>query len=430
MLAMRLVQKQIGFNRRNVLLVALVGLIAAGCVSCGMAGSTSSDGGIPPFSLYWSVAVADLNGDGLPDIVTTFTFFASATEQTGSVAVYLQNAAQPGAFLSPTKYPVGNHPVAIAIGDLNGDGKPDIVTVNTILNSNDTSSAVNVLMQDASHPGHFSPAANYPTGRAPVAVAIGDLNGDGKPDLVVSDDSGLSLLLQDPSTPGSFLPRTTIPAGGATSSVAVADLNGDRLLDLVATTGTSVVVLLQNSNQPANFSAPSTYAAGLQPIWVAVSDLNGDGMPDLAVANLGNGSDGTTASLSVLLGDPTAPGKFLAASDYQTGSDSSFVAIADLNGDGKPDIAVANSGGLAGVCPPTCSLSGSLSVLLQEPASSGQFLSATNYAAQDQVLGVATADVNGDGKTDLVIDNGGGVVIRLQDPTQPGSFLEAVPIGN
>jgi hypothetical protein len=198
----------------------------------------------------------------------------------------------------------------------------------------------------------------------------------------------------------------------------------------VATTGTNVVVLLQNSSQPATFAGPSVYQAGLQPIWVAVSDLNGDGKPDLAVANLGNGSDGTTASLSVLLADPTAPGKFLAASDYKTGSDSSFVVVADLNGDGKPDIAVANSGGLAGVCPPTCGLSGSLSVLLQDPASPGNFLSATNYAAQDQVLGVATADVNGDGKTDLVIDNGGGVVIRLQDPAHPGSFLDAVAIGN
>jgi hypothetical protein len=158
-------------------------------------------------------------------------------------------------------------------------------------------------------------------------------------------------------------------------------------------------------------------------------DLNVDSKPDLAVANLGNGSDGTTASLSVLLADPAAPGRFLAASDYKTGSDCSFV-VADLDGDGKLDIAVANNGGLAGACPPMCGLNGSLFVLLRDPASSEHFMNATNYAAQDQVLGVAAVDINGDGSTDLIIDNGGGVVIRLQDPARPGSFLDAVPIGN
>jgi hypothetical protein len=137
----------------------------------------------------------------------------------------------------------------------------------------------------------------------------------------------------------------------------------------------------------------------------------------------------STASLSVLLQDPAVTGSFLLATDYKTDLGSVLVVVADLNGDGKPDIAVANSGGLSGPCPPTCNLSGSVSVLLQDPAVPGHFAAATNYTSADQVLSVAFADINGDHKPDLVIANGGGVVIRLQDPSTPGVFLAPVAIG-
>ncbi len=409
---------------RAFLLVVLASAAAA-CLSCGAAGG-GGDGGIPPFSLYWSVAVADLNGDGLPDIATSFTFFKSATSQPGFVVVYLQDPSKPGTFLSPMTFRVGDHPVSLAIGDLNGDGQPDIAVANTILNSADPTSGVYVLLQDPLHPGQFLAATSYATGTAPSSVTIGDLNGDGKPDLVVADGSGVSLLFQDPNTPGSFLPRMALDVGSVTSSVAIADFNGDGKPDLATTTATSVVVVLQDATKGGTFLNPTSYQAGLQPIWVAGADLNGDGKPDLAVANLGSPSDGSTASLSVLLQNPATPGSFLAATEYKTDFLSSVVVVADLNGDGKPDIAVANTGGLTGVCPPTCNLSGSVSVLLQDPAMAGHFLPVTNYASHDQVLSVAVGDMNGDHKPDLVIANGGGIIIRLQDQAHPGMFLAPI----
>ncbi len=427
-------------SRRWALRTLLIGVVACttlayyGCGGgSGSSGSGGSGGSGGSSGLYSSVAVADLNGDGKPDIVTCFSTVAGPPPHPGFVAVYLQDPASPGTFLPAVTYSVGNDPVSVAIGDLNGDGKPDIVTANTITaTSGAGSSNVSVLLQDPTGTGHFLPATNYATGQAPTSVAIGDLNGDGRPDLAVADLSGISVLFQNPSVPGSFLPRITLSVGSPTASAAIGDLNGDGKPDLVAAaadsgpgrpTIASAVVLLQNPTMPGTFSAPTSYGAGLQPIWVAIADLNGDGKADLALANLGSPEDGRTASVSVLLQDPAVPGRFLAATNYSTDIRSSVVAIADLNGDGKPDLAVANTGALAGGCPPNCSTSGSVSVLLQDPTLPGRFQAATNYTANRQVLSVAIGDMNGDNKPDLVIANDDGIVIRFQDPANPGAFL-------
>jgi hypothetical protein len=405
-----------------VLLVCIVVALLDGCNSVGGGG----DGTIPPFTFYAAVAVADFNGDGLPDIATCYSLIAGAPPHPGSVAVYLQNPVRPGAFLRPAIYGVGNDPNSIAVGDLDGDGKVDMVTANMLLNgkTGTRSSNVSVLLQDPAKPGQFLMSTNYATGPDPVFVTIGDLNGDGKSDLAVADSSGVSLLLQDPNVTGRFQPRTTLALGNAASSVAIADLNGDTRLDLVAATSSNVVVFLQEPAVPGEFLSPTSYGAGLQPKSVAVADLNGDNRPDLAVANLGSPSNGATASLSVLLQNPAIAGSYLAATDYKTGVESFAIVIADLNGDGNNDVAVANTGALAGICPPTCNISGGgVSVFLQSPSTPGHFLAAANYSSDHQVLSVAVADMNGDGRPDLVIANDSGVVIRFQDPANPGQFL-------
>lgn len=412
---------------RNLLLT-IVACALTFFQGCGDGGG-STTGPIPVFSLYFSVAVADLNGDGKNDIIACYSFVDGPPPHPGFVAVYLQNQSKPGTFSRAT-YNVGNDPVSVVIGDLDGDGKPDIVTTNTILSAlGKGSSNVSVLLQDPTKPGQFLSATNYDTGTAPTSVAMGDLNGDGKPDLAVADAGGISVLFQNPSVSGSFLPRTALSIGSSAASVAIADLNGDNKPDLIATTEGSVTILLQIPAVPGSFSSPTRYGAGLQPIFAAVADLNADGRPDLAVANLGSPSDGTTSSVSVLLQNPAALGDFLTAMNYRTGVRSSVVAIADLNSDGKADLVVANNGGLAGGCPPDCGTAGTgVSVLLQDPFSAGQFRAATNYVGTDQVLWVAIADIDGDNRPDLVISQGGGIVIRYQDPTAPGTFLPITPI--
>lgn len=116
-----------------VMLVLPVCIVVAFLDGCNTAGG-AGDGMIPPFSFYSSVAVADLNGDALPDIVACYSLIAGAPPHPGSVAVYLQDPVHPGAFLTPAIYSIGNDPNSIAGGDLDGDGRIDIVTANTILN--------------------------------------------------------------------------------------------------------------------------------------------------------------------------------------------------------------------------------------------------------------------------------------------------------
>jgi hypothetical protein len=377
--------------------------------------------------LYTSVAVADLNGDGLQDVVAVYAHVAGAAPHPGSVAVYLQDPQNPGHFLPPSSYAVGNDPASVAVADLDGDGRPDIVTANAILSTNGAGdSSVSVLLQDAAQSGHYLPAVSYATGPDPLSVAIGDLNGDGKPDLAIADSSGISVLFQDAS--GKFFPKITIPTDAGCTSVAIADIDSDGIPDLLATDAVSVLLLLQATGGDGRFGAPVRYGAGQQPHHAVVGDLNGDGRPDIAVANIGSPSDLRAASVSVLLQDPARAGTFLPAVNYATQADTTAVAIADLDGDEWEDLAVANSGTLGGPCPPTCNIVDTgVSVLSQDGTAAGHFRTAVNYAAKgnDFVTGLAIADVNGDGREDLIVVQAGGVFIRMQDPLHPGQFLEA-----
>jgi hypothetical protein len=401
---------------QRLLFSAVILAVLASQVSCG-GSKPPPDGGtlIPEFDDYTSVAAADLNGDGKFDIVVSYSRISSAPPHPGVVAIYLQDAGKSGTFLSPVTYNVGNDPVALAVGDLNGDGKPDIVTANTIMAADGTgSSSVSVLLQDSANPGRFLPAVNYTTGFSPVNVAIGDVNGDGFPDLAVADTTGISILLQNPAARGQFLPLKAIAIGsGGASGVAVADLNGYGMTDLAATTAAGINIYLQNRAAPGTFLAPNTYAVGAEPYSIVAQDLNADGRPDLAVANLGSADGSTPASLSVLLQNPASPGTFLPATNYASSIRSWSIAAADLDGDGGVDLVVGNMGTYTG---------GSVSVFLQNPAAAGTYQPAVNYADSGNVGWVAIGDMNGDGRPDLVIASF-DLEIRFQDPAHPGTFL-------
>src|SRR6185295_16303828 len=160
--------------------------------------------------------------------------------------------------------------------------------------------SISILFQNSSSPGTFLAAQNHGVGAHPDGVAIGDLNGDGHLDIAVAD-SGLSVLFQDAGVPGTFFPP--IRLGVPCSSVGIGDLNGDGRADLVATATNAghVTIFLQSPAGPGTFLPPQTVATGFQPINVAIADLNADGRLDLAIANLGTPDNSATASLSVLL---------------------------------------------------------------------------------------------------------------------------------
>lgn len=332
------------------------------------------------------VAVGDLNNDGRLDL-------AVSNYSTANVSVLLQSTISPGVFQSPVNYAAGSNPYAVAIGDLNNDGRMDLAVANF------SSTNVSVLLQNPASPGVFQAAANYGAGTNPHSVAIGDLNGDGRLDLVVANYSSpnVSVLLQSSTTAGTFLAAVNYGAGANPYWAAIGDLNGDGRPDLAVANFNSndVSVLLQNVASPGTFQAATSVAAGTRPRWVDISDLNGDGRLDLAVANMGSND------VSVLLQNPATAGTFQAAVNYAAGTAPYAVTISDLNNDGRPDLSVANS------------MSSDVSVLLQSSTVRGTFQSAASYGAGTEPWAVATGDLNGDGRLDMAVANFGATSISV-----------------
>ena len=245
--------------------------------------------------------------------------------------------------------------------------------------------------------GTFKRAVSYSVANFAYSVAAGDFNGDGKPDLAVTHDASpgsVSVLLDNGD--GTFGSTASYAVGTYAYSVAVGDFNGDGKLDLaVANSGNSstgigsVSVLLGNGN--GTFGKAVSYPVGWFPSSVVVGDFNGDGTPDLAVADVYGGT------VSVLLGKGN--GTFQSAVNYASGGRPVSVAVGDVNGDGKPDLVAGNEN------------VGTVSVLLGN--GDGSFQSAVNYASSGSPSSVALSDLNGDGKLDVVTGNYSGTVSVL-----------------
>jgi hypothetical protein len=344
-----------------------------------------------------SVAVGDFNGDGFQDLAVAN--YGNGTTDPGSVSVLLGNGD--GSFQDPGNFATGGRqPIAVAVGDFNGDGLPDLAVAN--LNSN----TVSVL--PGAGDGTFQPARFFPVGSQPFGVAVADFNGDGVLDLAVVnysfERSDVSLLLG--LGDGTFQPARSFPAGGYSRSLAVGDFNGDGIPDLAVGSYYEVLVLLGTGD--GSFQPARSFPAGYNPSAVAVGEFNGDGLPDLAVAEY--------RDVSVLLG--TGGGAFEAAPSYAVGSIPVSVAVGDFNRDGIADLATANAN------------SANVSVLLGN--GDGTFQPARDFPAGEYPSAVAVGDFNGDGLPDLVT-NSGKVLLGNGDGTfqppityGPGGYAVAV----
>ena len=238
---------------------------------------------------------------------------------------------------STVDYPVGKDPYSVAVGDFNGDDKPDLAVVNF------RSNTVSILLGNGN--GTFQPAVNVAVGSYPASLAVGDLNGDGKLDLAVSNSAeppqpgSVSILLGNGD--GTFQPQVEYAVGEQYTSIVMADFNSDGKLDLAVLSPRSSNISILLGKGDGAFLPAVTYEVGGIPQSLAVGDFNGDGKPDLAVGNTGNNTE-----LLILLG--TGDGAFDPGMTYSLDTGSQWIAVADFNGDGKLDLAVAGTTNLLG----------------------------------------------------------------------------------
>jgi hypothetical protein len=343
------------------------------------------------------IAVGDFNGDGYPDLAVT-------DNNTGKVTIYLGGAL--GAFTAQTPtYATGSDPYQIVVGDFNGDGKLDLAVAN--------SSSNNVTLLLGNGNGTFTAAVNSPfaVGSQPFSLAVGDFNGDGNLDLATanSGDGTLSILLGTGG--GSFATQTVVSLTTSPTFVAAADFDGDGVLDLAIVNASGTVGVLMG-NGDGSFQTQVQYAVGLVPETVAIGDLRGSGVLDLAVTNSGS-SPGT---VSVLLG--VGDGTFGAQTAFTVGDDPQSVVVADFNGDGIPDLAVANFA------------DSTISVL--PGLGAGAFGTQVTYPTGATPYSLATGDFNQDGNLDLAVTNQYnstvGILLNVMTQTATAATSSAVLI--
>ncbi len=379
----------------------------------------------------FGVTTGDLNGDGRADIVTT-------NDVDGAVSILVNTTPSGTAtptFAAKQDFTVvsGTGPVAVLVADLNGDGRPDIATANNAggvvaVRLNTTPVSATVLT--------FAPVQTFAVGAYPVDIKAGDFNGDGRPDLLVSNNGAgagagttVSVLLNTTPTQSgaaSFTPQQTFQVGTGPRGVAVGDLNGDGRADIaVANSGNSNISVLLNTTATgaaaASFAPQTAFATGTGMGDVEFGDLNGDGRLDLAVPN--NDASSVSVLLNTMAVGAAIP-TFADRQDFPVGTNPFALKVGDFDGDGRIDIATANSG------------TTTVSVLLNRTtpgATTPTFAASQDFTVGTQPLDVALADFNGDGRLDLVASTfnaaTGTTVSVLPNTSTGGTVMGPVLVG-
>ena len=349
------------------------------------------------------VVAADFNNDGLPDIAASYL-------EDNSVRVLINNgpcASGPGGSGGPGKcppgsnpspsnfntaavYPVGAQPYWIASGDLNNDGYADLVTANTGDNT------VSVLMNNGGGTGTFAASKSYPVGKQPFQVAIGDLNGDGIPDLAVSDYGDNTVFILYGQTGGTFVGGQTLSTCANPYGVAIADFRHSGQNDVAVTCFSSaqLEVFLNSGMLPFQPTSPQTtfnstsllYTTSVYPTSLVVGDFNRDGNLDIVTGNSIANNVSFFAG-SVVNGNLT----FSPAVDSFALNFPDSIAAGDINGDGILDLVT--------VAPNY----NQVAVLLGK--GDGTFQQRVEFNSGTQPWAVALADFSRDGKLDIVTAN-------------------------
>jgi hypothetical protein len=311
----------------------------------------------------------------------------------------------------------GLWPNDVAAGDFNGDGIPDLVVANEAQGASLAVGSVGILLGNGD--GTFQPQVNYATGVGSIGVTVGDFNGDGKLDVAVTNrnDGTVSVLLGKGD--GTFQPQVSYAVGDQPLAITVGDFNGDGKPDLAVANWNEDTVSILLGNGDGTFQTATRLVVGSQPMSIAVGDVNGDGKLDVLVGNVGSGT------VSVLLGN--GDGTFQTQKTVPVAAEPIGIAVGDFNGDGKLDIAVAN--GDDGWVNEDLGAPNNNEIAVLLGNGDGTFQTPVQYATTTGAANaIATADINHDGKLDLVVANGtefGGNTFNLFLGNGDGTFQAA-----
>jgi hypothetical protein len=282
------------------------------------------------------IATGDIDGDGKLDLVV-------AINGSNVLSIYLNTSSSGNISFTPNvDFITGTRPYSVAINDIDGDGKSELIVSNNFNGTGGNSVSVFRNTSTLGNPS-FDPKIDFITGNSPYCVATGDLDNDGKSDISVANYHSNSIsIFKNTSLTGSisFLPKQDFIAGTYPSSISIGDLNMDGKLDLAVTnTGTATVFAYKNTSTTGiiSFASAIGFPTLNSPMSVSIGDIDGDGKPDLVIANGGFGG-----KMSVLKNLSTSSINLAAKVDYICGTNSQSVSICDLNGDTKQDVICAN----------------------------------------------------------------------------------------
>jgi uncharacterized protein (DUF2141 family) len=354
----------------------------------------------PAFS--YQVVTGDLDGDGKPEVV--------AAGRNSSSVIVLRNTSTSGTVSFGTRYDIPSayqEQFAVELADMDGDGKLDIVANGGNLNG----FGISVLRNTSSGTGSFTfaTATGVVTNSTGLTITTGDVDADGKPDIIAADGDKI-VVYRNTSSVGSLSFTNAYNTGSGTQSnyvscrPSIADIDGDGKLDIVSANDTNMEIFLNTSSGTGNinFGTASTFAAAYSVMKTAIGDFDGDGKLDVATS--GNYGAATTV-LGIFRNTTSGGTPSFTRTDYTT-TDPGDLSIADFNGDGKADIAVSN-----------LTLHGSYQPVsvFQNKSSSGSI----TFSSKIDV-GVSGAfspyystsnDLDGDGKPDIITSNGNSIAV-------------------